>query len=103
MRRLRTKDQVVVLVGRDKGKRGTIVQVVAPQWCVVGGINRTKHYKKDNPMLMETGGVVELEAPIHVSKLALWNPSSGKADRVRYGRHEGRKVRFFRSDDTMVS
>src|SRR3990167_2258229 len=98
MNNLRKGDQVIVLTGRDKGKRGTISQRVDEQKVVVEGINVVKKHVKPNPMKGTTGGVVDKTMPIHQSNVAIFNAATGKADRVGAKiLADGKKVRVFKS------
>ncbi|MBI3896733.1 MAG: 50S ribosomal protein L24 [Gammaproteobacteria bacterium] len=95
--KIRKGDQVIVRTGKDRGKRGTVTNVLANDKVIVEGVNVVKRHTKPNPQRNVTGGIVEKEAPIHVSKIALFNASSGKGERVGYRTLEdGKKVRFFR-------
>ncbi len=103
MARIRKGDQVMVLAGKDKGKRGLVLRVADAEHLVVEGINRVKKHQKPNPYLGQTGGIVEKEMPIHISNVGLFNPATQKADRVGYkALEDGRKVRFFKSNGEMV-
>ena len=82
MNKLRKGDQVIVLTGRDKGKRGTVTQRVDEVRILVEGVNVVKKHVKPNPMKGTTGGVVEKTLSIHQSNVAIYNPATGKADRV---------------------
>jgi len=94
---------VVVLAGKDKGRRGVVVRRVDDEHLVVEGVNRVKKHVRPNPLKGETGGIVEKEMPIHVSNVALFNPTAQKADRVGIKTLEdGRKVRFFKSNGELV-
>ncbi|MBL8523174.1 MAG: 50S ribosomal protein L24 [Betaproteobacteria bacterium] len=104
MSKIRKGDQVVVLTGKDKGKRGTVLRMVTESdRAVVEGINRVKKHTKPNPMKGTTGGIVEKEMSIHVSNIAIFNPATSKADRVGYKiLDDKRKVRVFRSNGEVV-
>ncbi|OFZ96588.1 MAG: 50S ribosomal protein L24 [Betaproteobacteria bacterium RIFCSPLOWO2_02_67_12] len=103
MQRIRKGDEVVVIAGRDKGKRGTVLRRVDAEHVVVEGVNRVKKHQRPNPMKNVTGGIVDLDLPIHVSNLALFNPATQKADRIGFKELEGgRKVRVFRSNGEQV-
>jgi large subunit ribosomal protein L24 len=103
MRKIRKGDNVVVIAGRDKGKRGQVVTVVDTEHVVVAGINQVKKHARPNPMKNEVGGIVTKDMPIHVSNVALWNPVTQKADRIGIRTLEdGRKVRFFKSNGELV-
>ena len=99
MSEIRKGDDVVVLSGRDKGKRGTVLQIIENNRILVDNVNVIKKHVKPNPNRGETGGIIEKEAPIQISNVALFNPNTNKADRVGYKLLEdGRKVRVFKSD-----
>ena len=99
MSKLRKGDDVVVLSGRDKGKRGTVLQIIENNRILVDNVNVIKKHVKPNPNRGETGGIIEREAPIQISNVALFNPNTNKADRVGYKvLEDGRKVRVFKSD-----
>ena len=98
MNKIRKGDQVVVLTGRDKGKRGTVSRRVDEDHVVVDGINLVKKHVKPNPMKGTTGGVVDKTMPIHQSNVAIFNPTTGKADRVGIKfLADKTKVRVFKS------
>ena len=104
MRKLRKGDEVVVMAGRDKGKRGVVLKVIQDlEKVVVENINMVKRHTKGNPAQGTPGGIVEKEMPLHISNVAIWNPISDKADRVGIKMLEdGQKVRFFKSNDEVV-
>jgi large subunit ribosomal protein L24 len=102
MRRIRKDDEVVVITGRDKGKRGTVLQVLQDGRLLVSGVNIVKKHQRPNPSIGQQGGIVQREAPIQVSNVAIWNPDAGKADRVGFRVEDGRKVRVFKSTQTQV-
>jgi len=103
MQRIRKGDEVVVITGRDKGKRGTVLRRVNAEYLVVEGVNRVKKHQRPNPMKGQTGGIVDKDMPIHVSNIALFNPQTQKADRVSFKRlQDGRKVRVFKSNGEQV-
>jgi large subunit ribosomal protein L24 len=98
MNKIRKGDQVIVLTGRDKGKRGTVTQRVDEERLVVDGVNVVKKHVKPNPMKGATGGIVDKTLPIHQSNVAIFNAASGKADRVGIKLlADGKKVRVFKS------
>jgi large subunit ribosomal protein L24 len=98
MNKIRKGDQVIVLTGRDKGKRGTVTQRVDEDRLVVEGINMVKKHVKPNPMKGTTGGVIDKTMSIHQSNVAIFNPATGKADRVGIKvLADASKVRVFRS------
>jgi large subunit ribosomal protein L24 len=103
MQRIRKGDEVVVLAGRDKGKRGTVLRRVDAQHVVVEGVNRVKKNQRPNPMKGVTGGIVDKDLPIHISNVALFNPATKKADRAGIKTlQDGRKVRIFKANDEQV-
>jgi len=103
MQRIKKGDEVVVITGRDKGKRGTVLRRVGDEHVLVEGVNRAKKHQRPNPMKNETGGIVEKNMPIHISNVALYNPATQKADRIGFKLlDDGRKVRVFRSNGEQV-
>ena len=103
MHRIRKGDEVVVISGRDKGKRGTVLRRVDAEFVVVEGINRVKKHTRPNPMKGVTGGIVDKDMPIHISNVALVNPATQKADRIGFKLlADGRKVRVFKSNGEQV-
>ena len=102
MNKIRKGDEVVVTAGRDKGRRGTVIKVLEGQ-VVVENVNMVKRHTKPNPARNTQGGIVEKEAPLHISNVALWNPVAKKGDRVGVRTlADGRRVRFFKSNDEVV-
>jgi large subunit ribosomal protein L24 len=103
MQRIKKGDEVVVISGRDKDKRGTVLRRVDAEHVVVEGVNRVKKHQRPNPMKNEPGGIVDKDLPIHVSNIALYNPATRKADRIGFKLlGDGRKVRVFRSNGEQV-
>jgi len=103
MQRIRKGDEIIVISGRDKGKRGTVLRRVNAEFLVVEGVNRVKKHQRPNPMKGVTGGIVDKDMPIHGSNLALFNPATQKADRVGFKQlQDGRKVRVFKSNGEQV-
>lgn len=103
MEKIRKGDEVVVVTGRDKGKRGGVVECLDGSMLLVSGINRVKKHVRPNPMKGEQGGIIEKEMPIHASNVALFNPATSKGDRVGIKvLEDGRKVRFFKSNGELV-
>jgi large subunit ribosomal protein L24 len=99
MRKIKKGDNVVVVTGRDKGKRGDVARVVGAEHVVVNGINTVKRHTRPNPLKNQPGGIVTKEQPIHVSNVAIWNPVTQKADRIGFRTlDDGRKVRYFKSN-----
>jgi len=102
MNRIRKGDQVVVISGKDKGKRGDVVRVAGDK-VVVSNINVIKRHTKPNPQLGQAGGVIERGAPIHISNVMLFNPASGKGERIGFKvLEDGRKLRVFRSSGESI-
>jgi large subunit ribosomal protein L24 len=103
MNKIRKGDDVVVTTGKDKGKRGVVLNCLDTGLLLVEGINRVKKHTKPNPMKGDQGGIIEKEMPINISNVALFNPATQKADRVGFKQLEdGRKVRVFRSNGEVV-
>lgn len=103
MRKIRKGDEVVVLAGKDKGKRGTVLRVVDAEHVVVEGVNKVKKHQRPNPMKGIAGGIIDKEMPLHVSNVALFNPATRKADRVGVRQLEdGRRVRYFKSNGEVI-
>lgn len=103
MNKIRKGDQVIVLTGRDKGKRGAVVQRVDEEHILVDGVNIAKKHVKPNPMKGTTGGVVDKTMPIHQSNIAIYNAATGKADRVGIKLLEdGKKVRVYKSSGAEI-
>ena len=104
MQRIKKGDEIVVVTGRDKGKRGTVLRRVDAQYVVVEGVNRVKKHQRPNPMQGLTGGVVDKDMPIHISNVALFNPATKKPDRVGAKTlADGRKVRVFKANGEQVN
>jgi large subunit ribosomal protein L24 len=102
-RKIRRDDEVVVLAGKDKGKQGKVLKVLASEdKLIVEGVNLVKKHQKPNPQMNVAGGIIEKEAAIHVSNVAIVNPSTGKADRVGFRFEDEKKVRFFKSNGELV-
>ena len=103
MNRIKKGDEVIVISGRDKGKRGAVLRRVDDELVVVEGVNRAKKHARPNPMKGITGGIVDKDLPIHISNVALFNPATQKAGRVGIKSLEGgRKVRVFKSNGEQV-
>ena len=102
MLKIKKDDEVVVIAGRDKGKRGEVLRVLDNGKLIIGGINLVKKHQRPNPNLGQQGGIVEQEAPIQVSNIAIWNDEDGKADRVGFREEDGKKVRFYKSSQKVI-
>lgn len=98
MLKIKKSDEVVVIAGRDKGRRGEVLRVMKDGRLTVAGINMVKKHKRPNPNAGEQGGIVEQEAPIQVSNVAIWNHEDERADRVGLRVEDGKKMRFFKSN-----
>ena len=104
MEKILKGDEIVVITGKDKGKRGTVLKRVDADHMLVEGVNRAKKHVKPNPIKGEQGGIVDKDMPIHVSNVALFNPVTKKADRVGIkALEDGRKVRVFKSNGELVN
>ncbi len=103
MKKIKQNDDVIVIAGKDKGKRGTVIKIVSEERVVVENINMAKRHTKPNPNKSIAGGIVSKEMPINISNIALYNPATKKAGRVGVKTLEdGRKVRFFKSDSEVI-
>ena len=103
MQRIRKGDEVVIIAGKDKGRRGNVLKVVSKEKLLVEGINLVKKHQKPNPQLGRQGGIIDKEMPIDASNVMLWNPSKGAGDRIGFKTLEdNRKVRYFKSDGETV-
>ncbi|MFI4905244.1 MAG: 50S ribosomal protein L24 [Steroidobacteraceae bacterium] len=103
MEKIRKGDQVVVLSGRDKGRRGAVISVLEGAQVLVENVNRVKRHTKPNPQANQPGGIIEKEMPLPLCKVALWNPGTKKGDRVGVKRlADGKMVRFFKSNGEVI-
>ena len=102
MRKIRREDEVIVIAGRDRGKRGEVLRVVSTERLLVAGVNMVKKHKRGNPQTNEPGGIIDQEAPIAISNVALLNPETEKADRVGIRFEDGKRVRYFKSTGAPV-
>ncbi|UJF19474.1 50S ribosomal protein L24 [Vibrio sp. SS-MA-C1-2] len=100
--KIRQNDEVIVIAGKDKGKRGKVSKVLATGKVIVEGINMVKKHQKPQPAMGVQGGIVEQEAAIDVSNVAIFNAETSKADRVGFRFEENKKVRFFKSNDELI-
>ena len=102
MRRIKRGDEVIVIAGKDKGRQGKVIRILENR-VVVEGLNMVKRHTKANPGRNVSGGILEREAPLHISNVMLFNPTTNKGDRVGFRTLEdGRKVRFFKSNNEVV-
>ena len=102
MLKIKCEDEVIVLAGKDKGKRGKVRRVMDDNRVVVAGVNMIKKHTKPNPQAGVAGGIVEKEAPIQVSNIAIFNPQTSKADRVGFKVDGDTKVRIFKSNGEAI-
>lgn len=103
MKKIRKGDEVVVITGRDKGRRGTVIKVLPDDRVLVENVNMVKRHTRPNPQRGVQGGIVEKEASLHLSNVMLWNPVAKRGDRVGIrALADGRLVRFFKSNDEVV-
>jgi len=104
MQKIKKGDNVVVLAGRDKGKRGDVALVVDSRHVIVNGVNTVKKNTKPNPIKNQPGGIVAKELPLDVSNVAIWNPVTQKPDRIGFRvLEDGRKVRFYKSNGEQIN
>jgi large subunit ribosomal protein L24 len=103
MKKIRKGDEVVVITGREKGRRGTVIRVLDRDRVLVENVNMVKRHTRPNPQAGIQGGIIEKEAALHLSNVLLWNPVAKKGDRVGIrALADGRRVRFFKSNDEVV-
>ncbi|WNO09715.1 50S ribosomal protein L24 [Teredinibacter sp. KSP-S5-2] len=103
MRKIKRNDEVIVIAGKDKGKRGKVNRVLPDNRLIVSGVQMIKKHQKPNPQMGVAGGIVEKESPIQVSNVAIYNPSTQKADRVGFKvLEDGNKIRVFKSNGEAV-
>ncbi|MCG7898886.1 MAG: 50S ribosomal protein L24 [Candidatus Thiodiazotropha lotti] len=101
--KIKKGDEVIVISGKDKGKRGTVVKMMDDDRLVVENVNMAKKHTKPNPNRGEPGGILDKEMPLHISNVALYNPATDKADRVGFKiLEDGKKVRVFKSNQEVV-
>ena len=102
MGKIKRDDEVVVLAGKDKGKRGKVRKIVDGDRVIVSGVNMIKKHTRPNPQAGVQGGIVEREAPIQVSNVAIFNPETNRGDRVGYRIDDGKKVRIYKSSGAQI-
>lgn len=102
MKKLRSGDDVIVIAGKNKGSRGKILKVLTDGRIIVSGVNMIKKHQKPNPNLQIAGGIVEKEAPLDASNLAIWNSETSKADRVGFQMIDGQKKRILKSSGKTI-
>ncbi|QCI19027.1 50S ribosomal protein L24 [Buchnera aphidicola] len=100
--KLRQNDEVIILTGKEKGKKGIIKNILFPNKVIVQGLNLVKKHQKPVPSQNINGGILEKEAPIHISNVAILNPESKKSDRIGFRFEAGKKIRFFKSNGKIV-
>tara|TARA_B110000967_G_scaffold119929_1_gene122616 strand:+ start:206 stop:517 length:312 start_codon:yes stop_codon:yes gene_type:complete len=102
MNKIKSEDEVIIIAGKDKGKRGKVTRIMDDGRLMIAGINMVKKHTKPNPQAGVAGGIIEQEAAIQASNVALYNASTDKADRVGIRIDDGVKVRFFKSNNELV-
>jgi large subunit ribosomal protein L24 len=102
MRKIKTDDDVIVIAGKDKGSRGKVVRLLDDNRVLVSGVNMVKKHQKPNPQASVPGGIIEKEAPLQLSNVAIYNPATSKADRVGFKVEGGKKIRVFKSSGEAV-
>jgi large subunit ribosomal protein L24 len=103
MNRIRKGDEVIVIAGKDKGKQGSVLNIMANGRLIVSDVNMAKRHTKPNPNRGQPGGIIEKEMPIDPSNIMLFNPQTKKGDRIGFRfLEDGRKVRYFKSTDEVV-
>jgi len=104
MRKIKQGDEVIVIAGKDKGRRGQVIKVLPDKdKVVVQNVNMVKKHQKPNPQTGTPGGIIEKEMPLHISNVGIYNPATGKADRVGIRiLEDGRKVRYFKSNNELI-
>ena len=103
MKKIIKNDEVIIIAGKDKGKRGKVLQVYPNDKVLVEGLNLVKRHTKPNPQMNQQGGIVEKEAPLHVSNVAVFNPETNKADRIGFKVEDSKKIRIFKSTRKPIS
>jgi large subunit ribosomal protein L24 len=104
MRKIKKGDNVVVIAGSDKGKRGDVAHYVDDTHVIVNGVNTVRRHTKPNPMKNQPGGILSKEVPIHISNVAIWNPVTQKPDRIGFRlMQDGRKLRFYKSNGEQIN
>ena len=103
MKKIKKGDDVIVITGRDSGKRGTVIRLVSDSHVLVEGANKVKKHARPNPAKNVTGGIIEKEMPLHISNIALFNPATKKADRAGIKEIDGgKRVRYFKSNGEVI-
>ena len=102
MLKIKKDDEVIVIAGRDKGRRGDVLRVMKDGRLMVAGVNMVKKHTRANPNAGERGGIVDQEAPIQASNVAIWNHEEERADRIGIRIEDGKKIRFFKSNGKAI-
>lgn len=103
MRRIKKGDEVILIAGKDKGRRGNVIRLIGGDRLLVEGVNMVKRHTRPNPTRNIPGGIIEREASVHISNVMLFNPVTQKGDRVGFRvLEDGRKVRFFKSNNEVL-
>ncbi len=102
MLKIKQNDEVVVIAGRDRGRRGAVLKVLDNGKVLVGGVNLVKKHQRPNPNIGQQGGIVEQEAPMQASNVAIWNDESEKPDRVGFRVTDGKKERYYKSTNKVI-
>ena len=103
MNRIKQGDEVVVIAGKDKGRRGSVIRVYDDERVLVEGVNIARKHQKPNPNAGVAGGIIEKEMPIDISNVMVWNPSAGRGDRIGIRQlADGKRVRYFKSNDEVL-
>lgn len=102
MQKIKAKDQVIILAGKDKGKRGEVRKLMDNDRVIVSGVNMVKKHTRPNPQAGVQGGIVEKEAPLQLSNIAIFNPSTNKPDRVGIKLVDGKRVRIYKSNGELI-
>ncbi|MBZ2278980.1 50S ribosomal protein L24 [Buchnera aphidicola] len=100
--KIRRNDKVIIITGKDKGRKGTVKSIMSNQKVIIDGLNLVRKHKKPIPSQNKSGGIIEKEAPIHMSNIAIFNPESNKADRVGFRFEKDKKIRFFKSNSKTI-
>jgi len=103
MKKIKSEGEVIILAGKDKGKRGRVTKILDDGRVLVSGVNMIKKHTKPNPQAGIAGGIVEREAPLEGSNIAIYNAATSKADRVGFRFEDGKKVRFFKSNNELIN
>ncbi|MBZ2279154.1 MAG: 50S ribosomal protein L24 [Buchnera aphidicola] len=100
--KIRSNDEVIIITGKNKGKKGIVKSIISNKKVIINGLNLIKKHQKPIPAQNKSGGIIEKEAPIHISNIAIFNPESNKADRVGFRFENDKKIRFFKSNSKII-